>query len=131
MCDGSGFAIGSVLSQGEGAEERPVAYYSRTLNKHERAYGIPEREMLSVVEGIKHFRVYLYGQEFTVVTDHSSLTYLRTLKDPEGKWQDGVCDCNHTTLQSNIGLELSTLTPTLLQESLLLNLTVGATIVHS
>jgi hypothetical protein len=84
--DASLTAIGGVLSQiSDDGEEHPVAYCSRTLNIHERNYTVTERECLAVIYSCKQFRVYLHGQEFTVVTDHSSLQWLRNLKEPEGR----------------------------------------------
>lgn len=53
--DTSGFGIGAVLSQSYDGLERPVTYFSRSLNKHERNYCVTRRELLTVVESIKHF----------------------------------------------------------------------------
>lgn len=43
------------------------------------------RELLAVVEGIKHFHHYLYGQHFSVRTDHGALNWLMQFKNPEGQ----------------------------------------------
>ena len=40
--------------EGEGIE-RVVAYYSRSLSKEERRYCVTRRELLAVVEAVKHF----------------------------------------------------------------------------
>lgn len=84
--DASLTAIGGVLSQfdSEGLEH-PVGYCSRTLNRHERNYTVTERECLAVIYSYQQFRTYLHGVKFTVVTDHASLQWLKTLKDPEGR----------------------------------------------
>lgn len=84
-CDASGVAIGSVLTQTFGEEEHPIAYFSRSLNVHERNYGITERELLAVLDSVTHFRSYIEGSHFKIVTDHSSLQWLTTLSNPSGR----------------------------------------------
>jgi len=66
--------------------ERVVGYGSRKLNAAEQNYNVTEREALAVVWGMKHFRPYLYGQRFKVLTDHRPITFLKTMKDPKGKF---------------------------------------------
>lgn len=53
----------------------PVAFYSQTTNQAESNYHSFELEMLAVVKAIERFHIYLYGIEFTVVTDCNSLVY--------------------------------------------------------
>jgi len=48
-------------------------------------YGITEKECLAVVYGIKAFRIYLYGTNFKVITDHSALAWLKKIKEPTGR----------------------------------------------
>ena len=84
--DASMYAVGVVLSQlNNDGLDQPVAYFSRTLNKHERNYTVTEKECLAVLFGIKECRAYIYGTHFKVVTDHSSLRWLLNLKDPDGR----------------------------------------------
>ena len=56
--DVSATGIGAVLEQTEtekGREvTRPVAYFSRSFNVHERRYVIRERKLLSIVAAIRH-----------------------------------------------------------------------------
>ena len=52
---------------------RPVAYASRFLNQAERRYSTNELELLGVVWGLEHFKYYVVGKEFLVLTDHQAL----------------------------------------------------------
>lgn len=80
--DASGYAIGAILSN---ADSRPVAYASRSLNKAERNYPTIEKELLAIVWAVKHFRPYLYGRTFKIITDHKPLVYLFSQKDPSSR----------------------------------------------
>ena len=69
--DASGAGLGAVLSQKqEDGFQRSVAFASRTLQAHEKNYGVSEMEALGVVWAVKHFRPYLYGHRCEVITDH-------------------------------------------------------------
>ena len=50
-----------------------IAYASRFLNSLEEKYSVNELELLGVVWAIEHFKYYLYGKHFTVITDHQAL----------------------------------------------------------
>lgn len=83
--DASNYAIGAVLSQGEIGKDLPIAYASRTLSKSEVNYSTTEKELLAIVWGTKHFRPYLFGKKFFIITDHKPLTWLFNCKDPSSK----------------------------------------------
>ena len=84
--DASGACLGAVLAQKqEYGTVRPIAYASRSLQQHEKNYGITELEGLGVVLAVKHFRPYLYGHRCEVYTDHSALTSLLNTPQPSGK----------------------------------------------
>lgn len=88
--DASQLALGAILSQGELGKDKPVAYASRTLNKAEQNYSTTEREMLAIVWAVKHFRPYLLGRHFVILTDHKPLQYVFGVKDPSSrllKWR--------------------------------------------
>jgi len=78
--DASGIAVGGILSQGKINKYQPIAYASRTLTDNEVKYDTYEKEALAIVYCIKHFRPYLYGRKFTLVTDHKPYSGLRTHK---------------------------------------------------
>lgn len=84
-CDASNYAVGSVLSQGEGKLDLPVAYSSRTLNKAEINYSTTEKELVAILFGVKQYRPYIYGRRFCIVTDHKPLTWLFNVKDPSSR----------------------------------------------
>ena len=58
--------IAAVLTQGG----RAISYVSKTLSSVERCYFQIEREALSIAWGCRHFRMYLLGSNFKVLTDH-------------------------------------------------------------
>ena len=67
--DASGEGLGAVLEQEQDDNRlHPVAYASRSLNKHERNYSITDMEALAVVWAAKHFRAYLYGHQCVVLS---------------------------------------------------------------
>lgn len=84
--DASGVAIGAVLAQlDEYRREYVCQYASKSLRGAELHYGITEKECLAVVLAVRHFRVYVYGVEFDVVTDHTALKWLMDIKEPTGR----------------------------------------------
>ena len=82
--DTSDVAIAAVLSQKIDGKEHVIAYASKTLSKCERRYCVTRKELLAVVNYVKHFRHYLYGKRFTLHTDHGSLRWIMNFKNPEG-----------------------------------------------
>ena len=83
--DASHCGIGTVQSQIIDGKETVIAYASRTLSKAEWKYCVTRKELLAMVHFIHHFQPYLLGRRFTLRTDHSSLIWLQTLKEPEGQ----------------------------------------------
>jgi len=83
--DASGTAIGAILSQGQVGKDHPISYASRVLNDAEKNYSTIEKELLAIVYAVQHFRPYLYGKKFLLITDHKPLTWLHKLKDPTSR----------------------------------------------
>ena len=83
--DASDTGIGAVLTQVVDGQERVLEFASRTLSPAERNYSVTERECLAVVWAIDKFRPYIEGYHFCIVTDHSSLRWIRTMQSPTGR----------------------------------------------
>ena len=88
--DASDRAIGCVLSQQQEREERVIAYGSKMLSSSQCSYCVTYRELLAVVEFVRHFRHYLLARRFLLTTDHGSLRWLLNFRDSGdcliGRW---------------------------------------------
>jgi hypothetical protein len=87
--DASNDALGAVLEQDQTdpdgiVRRKVIAYGSKTLTRAQRSYCATHKELLAVVVFCEHFKYYLSGRKFIIITDHASLTWLHQFKDPEG-----------------------------------------------
>jgi hypothetical protein len=64
--------IGAMLMQ----HNRPVAFLSKALGPTHPHLSIYEKEFLALIMAIEKWRSYLQRQEFIILTDHKSLSYL-------------------------------------------------------
>ena len=69
IVDASTVGFGALLTE----EGRVVSYRSRALNDVETRYSQTERESLAVIWGCEPFHLYLFGQEFTIISDRKQL----------------------------------------------------------
>ena len=83
--DACRYGIGGVISQQKDNQWHPVAYYSKHLNTTEQNYSTTERELYAMVMTAEHFKQFLYGTEFVIVTDHQPLKYVMNLKEPNAR----------------------------------------------
>lgn len=84
-CDASGSGFGAVLHQGDGA----VAFFSRPFAARHLKLAAYERELIGLVQAVRHWRPYLWGRSFTVRTDHYALKFLldqRLSTVPQHHW---------------------------------------------
>ena len=71
--DASGSGIGATLNVIRDGIEKPAAYFSRQLQGAQKNYSATE---LAIFKAVHFFAHFLYGQRFTVVTDHKALVSL-------------------------------------------------------
>ena len=83
--DANNTAIGMILSQIQNGHEVVIAYGSRVLSRPEQNLSATEREALALVTAVKYYHHYLYGRHFTIYTDHATLRWLMSIKEPTGK----------------------------------------------
>ena len=84
--DASTEGLGAILSQPQDdGTIHPVAYASRSLNQHEKNYGISELETLGLVWAVRYFRNYLLGHPCVVYTDHVACLSILNTTRPSGK----------------------------------------------
>ena len=87
--DSSRYGVGAVLCQKKNGDELPVVFASRTLNKAERNYSQTEKEALALIFALKKFHHYLWGQSFSLVTDHKPLLGLFNPNKPIPEMSSG------------------------------------------
>ena len=83
--DASDTAVGAALYQIQNGVERPVSFASHPLTPTQTRYCTTRKELLSIVVFTRHYKHYLLGREFTVRTNHGSLTWLFRFKHLEGQ----------------------------------------------
>jgi hypothetical protein len=71
-CDASGSGFGAVLHQGAG----PIAFFSRPFAARHLKVAAYERELIGLVQAVRHWRPYLWGRPFIVRTDHYALKFM-------------------------------------------------------
>ena len=77
--------IAGILMQERDGKKVVIQYFSRICKPAETRYPILELEMLAIVESIKHFRPYLWGRHFTVITYHSAFSYCLKISNPSSR----------------------------------------------
>ncbi|CAL9030351.1 unnamed protein product [Prunus brigantina] len=84
-CDASNGGIGAILSQ----DRHPIAYLSKALSPKHRSLSVYDKEMMAVVRAVEHWRPYLLGRKFKILTDHQTIRYFleqRITTTTQEKW---------------------------------------------
>lgn len=74
--DASFYAVGAYIGNDPPPNDKPIEYFSKTLNPAQINYATTHKELLAIVLAIERFQHYIYGKHFVVHTDHEALTYL-------------------------------------------------------
>ncbi|XP_054723702.1 uncharacterized protein K02A2.6-like, partial [Uloborus diversus] len=72
-CDASPTGIAGVLSHMVKGVEKPVSFASRSLTAAEQNYCQLDREALAIKFAVQKFHNYIFGREFTLITDNRPL----------------------------------------------------------
>ena len=70
--DASDFAIAATLNQAG----RPVAFFSRVFHGPENRQSVIEKEALAIIEAVRHWKHYLTGHHFRLITDQRSVRFM-------------------------------------------------------
>ena len=74
-------AIGATQLQLHDGKQHLVAYYSRKFSGLEERYNVHDKELLAIVDSLKHQRIYSKSSlELKIFTDYKNLTYFTTTK---------------------------------------------------
>jgi hypothetical protein len=94
-CDASGVGFSAVLHQAVGS----VVFFSRPFAAQHLKLAAYERELIGLVQTMRHWRPYLWGHQFLVRTSHFSLKYLldqRLSTVPQQQWISKLFDFDFT-----------------------------------
>ena len=77
-------AMGAVLARVQDGKQQAICFSSKAFSKSQTNYSATKRELFSIVTFTRHFKHYLIGRNFKIVTDHRALQWLHNFKDPDG-----------------------------------------------
>ncbi|XP_053601232.1 uncharacterized protein K02A2.6-like isoform X1 [Plodia interpunctella] len=73
IADASPVGLGAVLVQIGENGPRVIAYGHKSLTNCEKRYCQTEKEALALVWAVEHFKIYLFGKDFELISDHKPL----------------------------------------------------------
>ena len=71
--DASQHAMCAVLAESQNGPERVIRYASKSFIKTQSRYSTTKRERLAILNFTRHFKHYLLGKKFQIITDHRAL----------------------------------------------------------
>jgi len=65
---------------------RPIQFASKRFPVSQRKNVSPWTDFLAMILGIERFYYYIYGRKFTLLTDHDTLKWLKSVKSSNKKF---------------------------------------------
>lgn len=94
------------------------------LTPAELNYSTTDKELLAIVWAVSHYRLFLYGRQYLIVTDHKPLTNMFNVNDPSSRlmrsrikledydykivYKAGKINCNAEALSRSFKIEIAT-----------------------
>ena len=66
-------SVGAVIQQTVNEVTRPIAFFSRNLTTAQKKRPTFDRELLAIFLAVQHFKYFLEGRPFTILSDHKLL----------------------------------------------------------
>ena len=102
-CNASQLGLGASIEQDHRGNWKTVAFASRFLNVAELKYSTSELELLGLVWALDHFKIYLLGKQFSILTDHKAIIgalrddkYTKTAQSRLTRWADKLLPFDFT-----------------------------------
>ena len=73
VVDAYTFSVGGVLQQVIDGHAKPLAFFSKALDSAQVNYCAFDWKLLAMYLSVRHFRYFLEGHAFTLITDHKPL----------------------------------------------------------
>ena len=83
--DASQFTMVAGLAIVQDGKKRIICCASKSFCQTQTQYSATHRVLLALKSFTRHFRHYLLGQNFTMITDHSAFQWLHSSEDPDGR----------------------------------------------
>ena len=75
VADASDIAVGAALQQETDGMWQPIAFFSRKLDKTQKHYSAFDRELFAAYSAIRHFRHFVDGRKFSLLSDHKPFVH--------------------------------------------------------